>query len=69
MIPYVWLIIVVIMQQNCLSENSLWIIKPVDYFNLVKMSKGSHIYVQSTEHHHNISDRDTRYTFEYTEQV
>ncbi|MFS7929634.1 hypothetical protein Hanom_Chr04g00334881 [Helianthus anomalus] len=69
MIPYVWLISAMIVQQNRLLENLLWVVKHVDDFDFAKMRKGSHIYFYSTGHRHKIFDRDTRFTYEYTEKV
>ncbi|KAF5811845.1 hypothetical protein HanXRQr2_Chr04g0186121 [Helianthus annuus] len=43
MILYVRLISAMIVQQNRLPENSLWVVKPIDDFDFTKMRKGSHI--------------------------
>ncbi|MFS7894601.1 hypothetical protein Hanom_Chr00s001847g01688241 [Helianthus anomalus] len=39
MIPYVWLISAMILQQNALPQESLWVSKPIDQFNLASMKR------------------------------
>ncbi|MFS7918774.1 hypothetical protein Hanom_Chr03g00205101 [Helianthus anomalus] len=68
LIPYVRLINALIIQQNRLAENSLWVVKPLDDFDFPKMRKGLHIFVEAVGERHKVVDRDTGFRYEYPEE-
>ncbi|KAM0013444.1 hypothetical protein Hdeb2414_s0043g00741041 [Helianthus debilis subsp. tardiflorus] len=56
MIPYVRLISTMILQQNVLPQESLWVSKPVDQFNLASMKRHWKITVKVFGHVHTVED-------------
>ncbi|KAM0036752.1 hypothetical protein Hdeb2414_s0014g00430111 [Helianthus debilis subsp. tardiflorus] len=66
MIPYVRLISTMILQQNVLPQESLWVSKPVDQFNLASMKQHWKITVKVFGHVHTVED-DQGNSYRYTD--
>ncbi|MFS7978323.1 hypothetical protein Hanom_Chr10g00914181 [Helianthus anomalus] len=56
MIPYVRLISAMILQQNALPQESLWVFKPIDQFNFALMKHHWKITVKVVGHLHTMED-------------
>ncbi|KAJ0599389.1 hypothetical protein HanRHA438_Chr03g0106651 [Helianthus annuus] len=56
MIPYPRLISAMILQQNALPQDSLWVSKPIDQFNFASMRRHWNITVKSFGHLHTVED-------------
>ncbi|KAM0052662.1 hypothetical protein Hdeb2414_s0007g00250741 [Helianthus debilis subsp. tardiflorus] len=56
MIPYVRLISAMILQQNALPQDSLWVSKPIDQFNFASMRRHWKITVKAFGHLHTVED-------------
>ncbi|MFS8022464.1 hypothetical protein Hanom_Chr16g01439751 [Helianthus anomalus] len=56
MIPYARLISAMILQQNCLPPESLWISRPVEEFNLASMKRHWKTQVQVDGHKYTETD-------------
>ncbi|KAF5772057.1 hypothetical protein HanXRQr2_Chr13g0572301 [Helianthus annuus] len=63
-ILHVRLISAMIVQQNQLPGNSLWVVKPIDGIDFLKI-KGSHIYVEEVGQWYRITDKDTGWNYIY----
>ncbi|KAJ0480461.1 hypothetical protein HanIR_Chr13g0631951 [Helianthus annuus] len=56
MIPYARLISAMILQQNALPQDSLWVSKPIDQFNFASMRRHWRITVKAFGHLHTVED-------------
>ncbi|KAJ0744394.1 hypothetical protein HanPI659440_Chr10g0387111 [Helianthus annuus] len=64
MIPYVRLINVMILQQNALPQESLWVSKPIDQFNFASMKRHWKITIKVFGHLHTVEDeQENSYNF------
>ncbi|KAJ0881144.1 hypothetical protein HanRHA438_Chr10g0471141 [Helianthus annuus] len=66
MIPYVRLISAMILQQNALPQESLWVSKPIDQFNFTSMRRHWKITVKVFGHLHTVEDEQGN-SYRYTE--
>ncbi|KAM0057805.1 hypothetical protein Hdeb2414_s0005g00162741 [Helianthus debilis subsp. tardiflorus] len=56
MVPYVCLISSMILKQNCLPPESLWVSKPVEEFNLATIKRNWKILVQLSESKYSVTE-------------
>ncbi|KAJ0458185.1 hypothetical protein HanIR_Chr15g0782261 [Helianthus annuus] len=66
MIPYVRLISAMILQQNALPQESLWVSKPIDQFNFASIKRHWKITVKVFGHLHTVED-DQGNSYIYTD--